>query len=82
MYNATCVAQENENADPIVCVPSKVSRADGNLWGVGQLGQNLLRASTVCALLACVHLLQGDTAVMKAFMFLDATLRSPPCNGF
>lgn len=29
---------------------------------------NVLRASTICALLARVHLLQVDAAVMKAFM--------------
>lgn len=46
---------------------------------------NVLRASTICALLARVHLLQVDAAVMKAFMlfFFYATLGFfSPAMGF
>lgn len=46
---------------------------------------NVLRESTICALLARVYLLQVDAAVMKAFMgfYFYATLGFfPPAMGF
>lgn len=70
MHDATnCVAQKYKNAELIVYVPSKGSRTDGNLWSTDQLGQNLSRASTIRALLACVHLYKGVAEVIKANMF-------------
>lgn len=74
MHDATGrVALEYGRAKCRVFVPSWGPRTDGNLWSTERWSQNLSRASSICALLACNHLYRLTLRQKRNLDFLNAT---------